>query len=232
LREPVGAGGELREHGENVLVLGIPHRAPAGDRHGSAGREQLVVERGIGEPDGLCIGNRVLELDQRDVGVGVGAFGEVIRIDDDLVALDFFGLGAVDAAIADHNGIVGLDVFGRGRIDDDAVGRGQHPLRGDDRAAAAAFIIVHRCKDPHLPGKFAVRRDLAADDHLVVVGSGKAVQSQEHSKRQQTIGNKLAYSRHGATPARFRVEGPRHRGSTHWEFMVLSIQSVKEETRV
>jgi len=76
--------------------LEVPDRAPAGDGHCGARGHQGLLPGGIGEVDRRRIRDRLLELDQRQVGL---LAGDVAGMHDDFLALDLFRLGAIVAAI-------------------------------------------------------------------------------------------------------------------------------------
>ncbi len=88
-------------------------------------------------------------------------------MNEDSLAFNHAELALVVAAIADDHACRGLVV-----LVDQAVRRCQHPLLGDERAAAEACVCVHRIEQTHLPRPSAISGGLATDDELA--GDGRA----------------------------------------------------------
>ena len=75
--------------------------------------------------------------------------------------------------------------------------RRQNPAIADDRAAAEADLVVHIAVKADLPGIFAVRRRMSADDHLGVrLAERLTVQAADQANKQQQARNKSIGSRH------------------------------------
>ncbi len=106
----------------------------------------------------------------------------VFRMDENLRHFDLGGLLAVVAAVADDH-LARLDgalFIAPARIH--AVRGSEHPLRGDERAAAATLLILKGIVEAHLIRIFTFRRGLPVHDHLgVVAGESRVL----HAKRTE-----------------------------------------------
>src|SRR5581483_11552753 len=168
--------------------LEVPDCPPPGDGDLGPGDIDALVDVRIGNGDGGCIGDGLLELEQTEIGL---VTLEVVGVDDNLLAFDLGGLGAVVGTVADHD-FLGIEK---------AVSSGQHPLRGDDRAAAEADLVIHGAVDADLPGIFALIDRATSDDHLGVVG-GKSRLTNDAGQRgqQKNFRYNSIDSRHSISP--------------------------------